>query len=85
MAPGKSASERLKIVNETKLKLIENHLMDDPSTKVLWIFLNNYHANGTECHCELPLKLRYDIPRKYVVDLWNDAKKMDTVVIKAVE
>lgn len=80
----KTPSERLVIVNETKLQLLEHGLNSDPAAKVLWGILDSYHKTGTEVHCELNLKLRYDQPRKFVVDLWNNRKKRDTVLIRPV-
>ena len=79
----KPRSDRLVIVNETKMKCIEHDILNDPATKVLFKILDNYHEKGLPCHIELPMKLRYDRPRKYVVDLHNQAGKLDTVLIRA--
>lgn len=80
----KTASERLISVNETKLKCIELDLTEDIGTKVLFRMLDNYHKDGTTyIGKELKLCNRYDAPRKYIVNLWNDRSKKDVVLIRA--
>lgn len=80
----RTASQRLIIVNETKLKCIELNLNHDIATKVLFAMLDNYHRDGTTyIDKELKLNGRYDIPRKYVINLWNDQSNKDTVLIRA--
>ena len=84
MAP-RTASDRLKTVNEVKLMLMEHNLQQDPACKVLWLILDNYHKTGTSVRAtELPLKLRYDQPRKLVVTLANDTKVRDTVLLRPI-
>jgi hypothetical protein len=82
----KTSGERLITVNEIKMKCIEHDLTNDTATKVLFIMLNNYHRDGTTyINKELKLSGRYDIPRKYVINLWNDQTKTDTVLIRALD
>lgn len=82
----KTASERLIPVNETKIKCIEHNLTDDLATKILFTMLDNYYRDGTiYTNTELKLAGRYDVPRKYVVNLWNDRSKKDTVLIRSLD
>jgi hypothetical protein len=82
----KTASERLRVVNETKMKCIEHNLTDDLATKILFKMLDKYHQDGTVyTNKELALQGRYDLRRKYVINLWNDHKKRDTVLIRAID
>ena len=77
--------DRLSIVNEIKMKCIELDLTQDLATKILFTMLDKYHEEGTTYHKELKLVLRYETPRKYVVNLHNDPKIKDTVLIRALE
>lgn len=82
----KTASERLLAVNETKMKCIEHNLMSDIATKILFKMLDNYHRDGTTyIGKELKLKGRYDVPRKYVVNLYNQRGKQDVVLIRVLD
>lgn len=84
--PIKTASERLITVNKTKIKCIEHDLTDDIATKILFTMLDNYHRDGTVyLNKELKLNKRYDRPRKYVINLWNDRNKIDTVMIRSLD
>lgn len=86
MSGSRTASQRLVTVNETKMKCIEHDLTDDLATKILFRMLDNYHENGSVYeNVELRLKGRYDRERKYVVNLYNDATKKDTVLIRAID
>lgn len=81
-----TASQRLKSINETKMKCIELDLLDDIATKVLFQMLDNYHKDGTTyINKELRLNIRHHIPRKYVVNLYNDTRKKDSVLIRALD
>jgi len=84
-AKPKSKSERLVVVNETKVKCIEHGLTDDIATTVLFGILDTYHMNGTVCHTELNMKGLYDRPRKYVIKLFNDVSKRDIVLIRTID
>jgi len=82
----RTASQRLAIVNETKMKCIELDLTDDLATKLLFRMLDNYHRDGTTyIGKELRLKQRHSVPRKYVVNLYNDRNKRDVVLIRALD
>ena len=84
--PKKTKSQRLQILNEAKLSCLEHDLQDQIASKVLFRMLDNYYENGTTyINKELTLHLRYDMPRKYVVNLYNDMDKKDTVIIKISE
>jgi hypothetical protein len=82
--PQRLATARLATINDIKLKCIQHNLQDDPATKILFKLLDDYHQNGTIYHLELKLKRRYDRPRKFLVDLYNDINKKDTVMIRTV-
>jgi len=46
--------------------------------------LDNYHRDGTiYLDKELNLNLRHQTPRKYIVNLYNDRSRKDTVIIRA--
>lgn len=82
----RTQSERLVSVNETKVKCMEHDLMDDLATKILYRMLDNYYNDGTTyINKELKLTGRHVIPRKYVVNLYNDSKKKDCVLIRALD
>ena len=82
----KPMSERLVVVNETKMKCIEHDLTDDLATKVLFKMLDRYHQDGTVyINKELALQGRYDRRRKYVINLYNDRHRKDKVLIRAVD
>lgn len=84
MPERKSKSERLIIVNETKMKCMEHDLTNDLATKILFTMLDNYHEKGTTyIGKELKLSGRHAVPRKYVVNLYNEKKKTDIVLIRA--
>jgi hypothetical protein len=80
----RSKSDRLISVNETKMKCIEHDLLDDLATKILFTMLDNYHKKGTiYINKELKFCGRHDIPRKYVINLYNDRNKKDCVLIRS--
>jgi len=80
----RSPSERLQTVNETKMQCIDHELTGDLATKILFQMLDNYQRDGTTyIDKELNLNLRHHTPRKFVVNLYNDRSRKDTVVIKA--
>ena len=86
MPQTRSRTERLASVNETKLKIIELDLMNDLATQILFKMLDNYHAKGTTyLNKELTLVGRHAVPRKYVVNLYNDSKKKDIVLIRTLD
>ncbi len=79
----KTASERLKSVNETKLKCIELNLTSDLATKILFTMLDQYHRDGTTyIGKELRLSGRTMPGSRYVVNLYNDRNKRDVIIIK---
>ena len=82
----KTASQRLLTVNEIKMQCIDNNLMDDLATKILFRMLDKYHEKGeTYVNKELRLVGRYDRERKYVINLFNDTHQRDVVLIRAIE
>ncbi len=83
MGREKSKSQRLVIATETKLKCIEHELEHEIATKILFTMLDNYVDKGvTYINKELKLALYCDRPRKYVINLYNDVSKKDTVLIR---
>lgn len=80
----RTETERLQVVNETKLKLLEHDIADDPASKVLWMMMDRYVKTGNPViDVSLFMKRRYDIERKFLVNLYNDRKKKDVVLIRA--
>lgn len=80
----KTQMERMKIIQEIENKLYDNRLENELATKILNTMLNDYLINGTRyINKELSLDLRSDMPRKYIVNLYNDRRLMDQVYIKA--
>ena len=85
MSDNRTPQSRLHIVNQTKMKCIELELTNDIATKILFSMLDNYHKDGTTYNKELKLQQRHQIPRKYVVNLYNDKNIRDEVFIRALE
>ena len=81
----RTKSDRLNIINEIKMKCIELDLTQDLATKILFTMLDQYHEKGTTYSKELKLVQRHETPRKYVVNLHNDPKIKDTVLIRALD
>ena len=80
----RTRAERLATLNEVKLVCMEHELSDDIGTRVLYSILDKYVDNGeTYVNKEIRLVKRYDRPRYYLVNLYNDKTKVDTVVIKS--
>jgi hypothetical protein len=60
--------------------------MDDVATKILFTMLDNYCDKAiTYIDKELRLISRYDADRKYVINLYNDKRKKDMVLIRALD
>jgi hypothetical protein len=79
----KTESERLRTVNEIKIKLLDLNLENDPASKVLWRILDNYVKNGEPLNTILKFKMRYDTEKHYVVELYNKKGKKDVVLIRS--
>lgn len=77
----RTASNRLVSVNETKMKCITMQLTDDMATKVLFRMLDNYQKDGTQ-YLNKELRITRS-QQKYVVNLYNDLLKKDTVLIRS--
>lgn len=83
---GRKKSDRLLIANEVKMQCIDHDLMGELGTKVLFRMLDNYVDHGTTyINKELGILQLSQRPRKYVVKLYNDPSKVDTVVISVDE
>lgn len=83
MGKEKSRSQRLIISTETKINCIEHELEHELATKILFTMLDNYVEKGViYLGKELKFRLRCDRPRKYVINLYNDVSKKDTVLIR---
>ena len=79
----KTRAQRLSTANETKIQCIEHNLTEDLGTKVLFKMLDKYVDEGTTyLNKEIKLVRRYDVKRFYLVNLYNDAKINDTVLIR---
>jgi hypothetical protein len=79
---GRKRSDRVCVVNEVKMRCIEHDLMDEIGTKVLFRILDEYVEKGTPCvGKELGILKLSQRPRKYVIRLFDDPSKTDTVVI----
>lgn len=81
----KTRSERLQVVNETKIKLMEHGLETDPASKVLWMILDRYVETGTPVNTVLHFKGRQVMGRHYVVNLYNNRRKLDVVLIRTTD
>jgi hypothetical protein len=80
----RTRAERLATANEVKLLCIEHQLSDDVGTRVLYLMLDKYVDKGeTYLNKEIRLTKRYDRPRYYLVNLYNDKAHTDTVIIKS--
>jgi hypothetical protein len=88
----KTRAERLFTVEEIRRNCIAKELTKDLGTKVLFAVLDDYLEKGT-IYLEKELRiignsspaLRNSAPCKYVLNLYNDRAKTDTVVIRAYE
>jgi hypothetical protein len=79
----RTRAQRLSTANEVKLQCIEHQLSDDLGTRVLYTMLDRYVNTGeTYIGKEIRLVKRYDRPRYYLVNLYNDTNKKDTVLIR---
>ena len=80
----KTKMERMKIYAEVEEKIYEHRLESELASKILMSMMDNYLLKGTTyINKELTLDLRADIPRKYVVNLFNDKDLTDSVVIRS--
>ena len=79
----RTRTQRLATANEVKIQCINHQLSDDLGTRVLYKILDRY-VNTGEVYVgkELRLVKRYDRPRYYLVNLFNDPDKKDTVLIR---
>ncbi len=75
----KSNSERLLVVNEVKINVINNSLENELASKILFKILDDYYENGT-VYENKTLSIK-SINKKYVISLYNDKKKQDVVKI----
>jgi hypothetical protein len=79
---GRTKADRIKIVNEVKMNCIEHDLMEEIGTKVLFKMLDEYVSKGTPfVGKQLGILKLSPQPRKYIVKLYNDPSKVDTVII----
>ncbi len=79
----RSRSDRLATANDVKIQCIQHQLSDDIGTRVLYRMLDKYVEEGeTYIGKEIKLAKRYDQPRYYLVNLHNDPKVKDTVLIR---
>lgn len=72
---------------ETHDKCEELKIENMPATKILYAMLNNYVNDGTT-YVRKELRFfapRDTMPRKFVVNLYNDKSKEDHVLIRVAE
>lgn len=80
----KTKQERQQTVSEVKFNIINKDLENEIASKVLFRMLDIYVETGQPViEKELSLHLPGDAPRKFVVNLYNQKNRMDTVVIKS--
>ena len=87
----KTRAERQSVVEEIRANCFAKELTKDLGTKVLFAILDDYLEKGTiYLGKELRIignstpALRNSAPCKYVLNLYNDPEKTDTVVIRLV-
>ena len=86
----KTIAERLQVVEEIRANCGAKDLTRDLGTKVLFAILDDYLEKGT-IYLDKELRiignstpaLRNSAPCKYVLNLYNDSGKTDTVVIRS--
>jgi len=86
----KTRAERLQVVEEIRANCVSKELTKDLGTKVLFAILDDYLEKGT-VYLDKELRiignstpaLRNSAPCKYVLNLYNDPEKTDTVVIRS--
>jgi len=88
---GRTYEERAVIVQEVRTACREKNLEKELATAVLFQMLNNYLTHGTTYIAKdiriignSTPELRGSAPAKYVVNLYNDSEKRDTVVIRSI-
>jgi len=84
MSKAKTALQRMEIMQEVENKLVDNQIEHETGSLVVRRILNIYVATGkTFINKEVKLLCRADIPRKFVINLFNDVQMRDQIVIKA--
>jgi hypothetical protein len=88
----KTRQERLQVVQETKTNCTKQGLQADLGTRVLYAILDDYLEKGTPyLNKELRIignstpALRASAPCKFVVNLYNDPGRRDTIVLRPQE
>jgi hypothetical protein len=86
----KTLVERRQVLTEIEASCTSRKLMGDLGTKIMLLIVKDYVANGTPyLNKEVRIvgnstpELRASVPCKYVINLYNDLGKQDTVVIRA--
>ena len=77
-----SASERLRIVNEVKIKCMSMDITDELATIVLFKMLDNYYRDGTVYIGKELNSARSG--RRFIINLYNDPSRKDTVVVRPI-
>ena len=85
----KTRAERQSVVEEIRSNCVAKDLTKDLGTKVLFAILDDYLEKGT-IYLDKELRiignstpaLRNNAPCKYVLNLYNNPEKTDTVVIR---
>ena len=82
--PAKTQMERMMSTKEVEEKIYALKLNYEVAGKVLLRMLENYILKGeTYIDKKLKLNVRGDIPRQFVINLYNDTSRNDCVKIEA--
>ena len=86
----KTLGERRQVLTQIETSCTSRKLMGDLGTKIMLLIVQDYVATGTTyLNKEVRIvgnstpELRASVPCKYVLNLYNDPEKPDTVVIRA--
>ena len=79
----KTQLQRMIIVQEIESKLIDERIESELGSLVLMRILNKYLMTGQRfINKEVKLLIKGDQPRKFIINLYNDAHKRDQVLIR---
>lgn len=81
----KNALQRMAIVQEIENKLIAERIETELGSRVLLRILDDYVTNGTRyIGKEVKLLLKAGEPRKFIINLYNDRRLRDQVLIRLI-
>lgn len=78
----RTTEDRTRIVNEIKFNLMSLDIQNELTMRILFAMLHNYINNGTTyIKKELTINTQNNIQQVFLINLFNDTSKTDTVII----